>query len=151
MRRFLCALDSGIDAVTQCAAPAARAGAPGGLAAQPVFIFQPVEGGFYRFILGQAAPLMAAHIAQCEAIFERPAVQLGRQSLPCSQPVILEQPVAAPGMGLKVLAPSRCAQCRFLRDGAGNTLRRLIEDISGDLGGSDQLSEVQCQLIRCFV
>jgi hypothetical protein len=90
---FTLALDRGMDAVAHCAAPAARAGAAGGLAAQPVFV------GLYRVISGQAAPLIAAHIAQREAVLQGPAFQLGRQSLRRSQPVILQQSVAAPGMG----------------------------------------------------
>ena len=106
-----------MDAVAQCAAPAAGAGAAGGLAVQPIFVFQPVEGGLYRLIRRQAAPLIAAHVAQREAVFQLPAFQLGRQRLCRSQPIILQQSVAAPRVGFEVLAPGCRVERRFLRDG----------------------------------
>jgi hypothetical protein len=56
----------------------------------PIFVFQPVESGLYRLIRRQAAPLIAAHIAQREAVLQRPAFQLDRQRLRRPQPIILE-------------------------------------------------------------
>jgi len=113
-----------MDAVAQSAAPAAWAGAAGGLASQPVFVLQPVEGGLYRVIRGQAAPLIAAHIAQREAVLQRPVFELGRQSLRRAQPVILQQSVAALGVGFQIFAPGRRSQRRLLRDRAADALRR---------------------------
>jgi hypothetical protein len=49
--------------------------------------------------------LIAAHIAQREAVLQRPAFQLDSQSLRHAQPVILEQSIAAPRMGFEVFAP----------------------------------------------
>src|SRR5262245_9170317 len=62
-------------------------GAAGGLAAQP--IFEPVQPGLIR---GQAAPLIAAHVAQREAVFECPAFQLDSQSLRRPQLISLSSP-----------------------------------------------------------
>jgi hypothetical protein len=135
-----------MDAVAQCAAPAAGACAAGGLAAQPVFIFQPVEGGLYRVIRGQVAPLIAAHIAQREAVFEFPAFELGRQSLRRAQPVIFEQPIAAPRMGFQVLAPGRRAQRRFLRDGAADAPGRAVHQMKRKRQRRKQLVEFRQML-----
>jgi hypothetical protein len=97
---FTPALDCGLDAVAQCAAPAAGDGAAGGLAAQPIFVFQPVEGGLYHLIRGQAVPLIAAHIAQREGVFQRSPLQLRRElrsgiGVPCgpdNAPLIIDIP-----------------------------------------------------------
>jgi len=116
------------------------------LAAQPVFIFQPVEGGLYRVIRRQAAPLIAAHVAQREAVFQRTAFQLDRQSLRRPQPVIFEQPVAAPGMSLQVFALGRRAQRRFLAHGAADALRRAVHQMKDQCQRGKQLVEL-CQML----
>lgn len=104
--------------VTHGPATATGASAPDGFASQPIFIFKPVEGSLNRFVRGQAAPLIAANVAQREAIFERTPLQLSSQSLRGAQTIVLEEPVAAPCMGLEIFAPSRRTQRRFLRDRA---------------------------------
>src|SRR5690606_18407324 len=74
-------LDRGIDPVAHRAPSAAGAGSAGELAAQPVLVLEPVERRLDRIVGRQVAPLVAAHVAQREAVFECAALQLGGQGL----------------------------------------------------------------------
>jgi hypothetical protein len=140
---FTLSLDRGMGEVAQCAAPPAGIGAAGGLVAQPIFFFQLVEGSLYRVIRGQAAPLLAAHIARRDAVFERPAFRLDRPSLRRPQPAIRQESLAAPGMGFETFAPGRRSQRRLVRDGAGNALRRAVRQMKDQRQRRNQLVELR--------